>query len=1028
MSRLVSWFTELSYRRAGFVVAAIVLVLVGGSWSATRINQELLPDVQFPIVVVVAQVPDGQPDEVVRNTVAPIEAATSSLPDLQSTQSVVVQGLGVVLLEFDFGVPLDETEDLVNEQLNALQFPEGVETSLLMFDPSTFPVVIATLEGNLSDRELLDLANGTVVPRLNEIDGVGSVDIVGGTIREVAVELDRESLVDAGFSYPQLRDVLAGSNVILPAGAAVGEGGAVPLEAVAVLTSIDDLQEVRIPTPDGESVRLGDIATVSERDSAPTGVNRANGNPSVGIQVTKTQDANTVSVAHEVIAVYDDLAPELPAGVQIDVIEDQAEFIEESVFDMVVKGVIGGVLAIIIVFAFLGSFRSTLVTAVSIPLSILAAIVALEYTGNTLNLMTLGGLTIAIGRVIDDSIVVLESIYRHMAAGENTFTAVTRGAREVTLAIVGATATTAAVFLPLGLVGGIIGELFLPFALAVVLALIASLLVAVTVVPALVRILMSRGVKIESEDRPRERWISHGYRPVLLWSLRHRWATLGVAGVAFIGSLALIPTLPVVFLPDSGENTMTITVPAAAGETRDDVLDRAILVEGLLGAYDVENFQTVITGTSGGFGAVGAVISGDNPNSATISVTLAGSESKEDVAEELRGRFPDEIPGGEDVTVSTADEFAGGNAVDITVSASTAAGVANLEAAATMVEGAITGMDGLTNLRSDVSETVSAIELRIDQPAVVAAGLTVPEVAGSIEQLTASDQVTAIQGEAGQLPVRLEVAAEEPLTVDALESFVIAPGVKLGEVATPVEVQRQASITRIDGRQAASVNAEIVGDNVSAVSADVVSTVDGLDLPAGVEVSHGGIGSDIDEGFANMLFAIVASIVLVYVVMALLFRSWLDPFVILFTLPLAVVGAIVALVVTGSALSINVMLGLLMLVGIVVTNAIVMLEFINMLRHERGFSTYDAIVEGAQVRIRPVLMTALATILALVPLASGFFGAGLISAELGRVVIGGLFSATLLTLIIVPVVYSLVDDARRKFGRASGDSHQPVDA
>jgi len=945
MSRIVAWFTELSYRRAGFVMVAIVLVLGAGTISAMRINQELIPDIEFPLVVVVAQAPEAQPGEVVRSTIAPLETATENLNGLQSSQSTSVQGLGVLLLMFDFGVDLQGVNEEVEALLQSQPIPPEVETSTLLLDPATLPVVMATLEGDASDQELLALAQGRVVPRLREIDGVGTVDVVGGALQQVTVAMDRSA--------------------------------------------------------------------------TPTGVNRSNGTPAVGLQIAKTKEANTVAVAHAVLDAFDELEADLPEGVHIEVVQDQAEFIEESVYDMVLKGVIGGVLAVVIVLVFLGSVRSTLVTAVSIPLSILTAIVALEATGNTLNLMTLGGLTIAIGRVIDDSIVVLESIYRHMAAGERTYTAVTRGAREVTLAIVGATATTAAVFLPLGFVGGIIGELFLPFALAVVFALIASLLAAVTVVPALVRILMSRGVNVHAEAEGRHGALARGYRPVLEWSLRHRLATLGVSAALFVGALALVPTLPLVFLPDTGENSLVVTVPARPAESRDSVLERAIAVEGMLEDYAVESYQTVISGASGGLSALGAVVSGQSPNSATITAAFEPSDPSKKVAEELRERFPVEIEGGGDITVSTGRPGFSTSAVNITVAAESPAAAAALPEAATMVEQILADVDGLTNVSSDVSESVPAIELRIDQQAAVAAGLTPAQIAASVAQLSGGQQVTSVTTAEGVLPVQLRVTTGGILTTDQLASLPLTPDVTLGDVATSVEVMRQTTLTRIDGRPAATVGGEIVADNVSAVSREATEAVDALDLPAGVELSHGGVGSDIEEGFSSMLVAIGASIVLVYLIMAGLFRSWLDPFVILFTLPLAVIGAIAALWITGSSLSINAMLGMLMLVGIVVTNAIVMLEYVTMLRREHGYDVHQALVEGGQTRLRPVLMTALATMLALIPLAAGFGGSGLISAELGRVVIGGLFTSTFLTLLVVPVVYSLMDGIKRRFTRAS---------
>ncbi|MFA5566072.1 MAG: efflux RND transporter permease subunit [Acidimicrobiia bacterium] len=1016
MSRIVGWLTEQSYKRAGLVVLVVLILAGSGTISAKQINQELLPDINLPLVVVVVEAPDMQPGEIVRSAIAPLEAVTAELDGLNTSQSTTTSGLGVVLLMFDFGIDLKETNAAVNEALRGVPLPPSVQTNTLMLDPATLPVVMATLEGDLSDHELLTLANNVVAPKLNRIDGVGSVEIVGGALQQISISLDREALISHGLSYEEVANVLRANNVVLPAGGVVSSSGFTPVDAVMTFSSSDALAAAAVPLPGGGTLSLGDVASIDVIESTPTGVNRSNGKPAVGLQVAKNKSGNTVAVAHDVLDVFDELADSLPAGVNINITQNQADFIEESVFDMVLKGVIGGVLAVLIVLAFLRSGRSTIVTAVSIPFSILTAIVALHLTGNTLNLMTLGGLTIAIGRVIDDSIVVLESIYRHMAAGEETHTAVTRGAREVTLAIVGATATTAAVFLPLGLVGGIIGELFLPFALAVVFALLASLLAAVTVLPALVRLLMSKGVKIhENPDDSRHGRLARMYQPILEWSLRRRGATLGISGVLLVGSLALVPTLPLVFLPDTGENTVVISVPALPGESRDVVLERAISVEGLLADYNVETYETVITGSSGGLGALSAILGGQDPNSATITATFANSNPKGRVAEDLRKRLPEEVEGGENITISTETTGFSTSSVDITISAETPEAATVLPETAAAIEAAIAEIDELVNIHSDISGAVPAIELQIDQQRAADAGFTAEQIAGAVAQLSIGEQVTVIPTENGALPVQLRVVTSQPVTANELASLPLNNEVTLGDVATPTEVARQMVLTRVDGHEAASVGAEIVADDVSAITIKVNEAVDAVQLPDGIKVYQGGVASDLDEGFTNMLLAIGASIILVYGIMAALFRSWLDPFVILFTLPLAVIGAISALWVTGSSLSINAMLGLLMLVGIVVTNAIVMLEYIIMLRTERGYSVHNALVEGAMTRLRPVLMTALATMLALIPLAFGFGGSGLISEELGRVVIGGLFSSTFLTLLVVPVVYSLMDGLKRRF-------------
>ena len=1017
MRRIVTWLTEQSYRKAWLVILSMIVIAGYGAFTFTRVNQELIPDIEFPIMTVIAQSPGMQPEQVAQNVVAPIEAATADLQGLNGTESTSVAGLGVILYIFDFGTSIDDAQASIQESLNQLPLPPDVITSTLAFDPSTLPVLIFDLQGDLSQAQLAAIAQTQIVPEIATLDGVGSVDVTGGAVNEVVITLDRQQLLDRGISYEQVTGTLQANNVILPSGQLLTGETILPIETVAVYRSVEEIEALPLTAQDGTIVPLGELATVENVEGRSVGLARTNGQPSVSIQVVKTASSNTVDVANRAKERLEEIEPNLSDGASISIFFDQAEFITESINGVIEEGIIGGVLAVIIVFLFLWNVRSTLITAVSIPLSVVMAIILLDYFGHSLNIMTLAGLTIAIGRVIDDSIVVLENVYRHMAEGEPSFPAIINGAREVTIAIVGATATTCAVFLPIGLVGGIIGELFLPFALAVVFALLASLLVAVTVVPMLAKYTIAGRVKVEPEKRAGDTRIGRIYTPILTWSLRHRWTTLAIAGLLFVGSLALTPFLNVAFLPDSSENIVTVSVDALPGETQETVLARAIQVEELLDRYDVERYQTTITGASSDIGAIGNIISGNNPNSATMTITLAASEDKQDVADELRQLIADQLPDSENILVSASGgAFSMGGGVAITVSAKDPRAVAELPAFTELLAETVAGVDNVVNVESNIATVQPTIDVLVDPVRAAEAGLMPAQISASLSNISTSQVVTTAQLDTGVVPVRLLMSGGDAQSIEDLEALEIAPGVLLGDVATLTETTKQVTITRVDGSPAAAVTADITSENTGGVSADVQAAVNKLDPPPGVEVLFGGVAGDIDEGFATMFVAILISIVLVYAIMALLFGSWLDPFVILFSLPLAAIGAIVALFVTNTAMSISSLIGILMLVGIVVTNAIVMLEFVIMLRKEQGFSTYDALVTGAQTRLRPILMTAFAAMLALVPLSLGLTEGALIAADLGRTVIGGLFSSTLLTLVVVPVVYSLVDDLKVRFG------------
>ncbi|MGA2285533.1 MAG: efflux RND transporter permease subunit [Dehalococcoidia bacterium] len=1023
MRRVVSWLTEYSFRKALLVLVAVALVIGFGAYTITRVREELMPDVSFPVITVIARSPGDQPQNITDTVITPIESAVSGLPGVRKTSSTAVSGLGVTMLSYNYGTDLNAAETAVKQALADARLGSNVSTSILKFDISMIPIVTFSLEGNLSQAELYQLAQSQVVPNLANLDGVASVSVSGGALSNVVVTLDRQKLLDSGLTYDQVAQALEANNVILPSGQLATGDTVLPVETVAVYKSLDDIRNINVrPTPAAgaptTAARLGDIATVAETSAAPNGASRTDGQPAVSIQVTKAKDANTVQVAHSVTAELDKIEPALPQGASFSVFFDQSTFITSSINGVVRDGLIGGAFAIIIVFLFLANWRTTMVTAVSIPLSVLTAVVLLDRLGYSLNIMTLGGLTIAIGRVIDDSIVVLENIYRHMAKGEKAFNAIVNGAREVSIAITGATATTCAVFLPLGLVGGIIGQLFFSFALAVVFALLASLLVAVTVIPALARFTIAGRVKVRQKAGPGDTPLAKVYTPVLRWALGHRWITLGVAGVMFAGSLALVPTLPIQFLPGSGQKTITVSVDARPGETQDAVLQQAESVEKLLSNFKVDRYQSVINGTAGDLGAVGNVISGKGANSAKITIELAKSgPDKNTVASQLRNLIAKDVPNSDNMSVSAADSSMGTSGISMTVSAASDAAANALPAAAEQVRAAVAAVPNTANVQSDLADAQPTLEVQVDPAKAAAAGLTPQQISGGIANLSSNRTITTADLGQGPIGVTLVVSGGDLNSAETLGALEIARDVRLDSVASIVSVTKQTTITRVDGRPAATISGDITSDNTGKVSQDAQKAVDKLTLPDGISVKAGGIASDINEGFSKMFVAIVVSIVLVYTVMALLFGSLLTPFVILFSLPLALIGAIVALAVTGSALSISSLIGILMLVGIVVTNAIVLLEFVIMLRKERGYSTYDALVEGGQTRVRPIMMTAVAAMLALVPLALGRNQGALIASELGRVVIGGLFTSTLLTLVVVPVVFSLVDGLKMRFSR-----------
>ncbi len=659
----------------------------------------------------------------------------------------------------------------------------------------------------------------------------------------------------------------------------------------------------------------------------------------------------------------------------------------------------------------------------------------MQLTGISLNIMTLGGLAVAVGRVVDDAIVVLENIYRHRALGEDRLKASIRGPREVAGAITAATVTTVCVFLPLGFVGGFVSQFFLPFALTVTFALIASLVCALTVVPVLAFLLI-RDVRpnVDEDGEPKNSFWIRVYTPSIKWALSGRWTKLGVVGVSvalFLLTGLIAPLLPTQFINAGSEKILAITVAPPPGTSSEAVLDRAVEAETILLADPkVTLVQTSIPGEGeAGFQTIIAASSGRPANSARMTVRLEDDVDLTAYTKTLTDELAPIRTDGYDVAVAQAAGFTS-NTLNVIVSGDDTAAVAKANDA---VVAALADDDDLINLKSDLSAGTPEIRVTPDPNKSILVGLTTAQVAQEVRAALVGTTATSVQlpDEDGALAIVVRLDPEQVTSVETLQALPVGTVAKvpLGQIATVEQADAQGSITRIDESPAASITAEIADVDTGAVSQAVQVELDGLQaagaIPDGVDVRLAGVTQQQNEAFGGLFTSMAVAILLVYLVMVLTFNSLVTPFIILFSLPLATIGAFPALYLTGRPIGISALIGFLMLIGIVVTNAIVLLDLVERLR-AHGMSTHDALVEGGRTRVRPILMTAIATMLALVPLAAGFNQGSIIAAELGTVVIGGLFSSTFLTLLVIPVLYSLVDGLRRRASRSPSVASEPT--
>ncbi|MFD6179500.1 MULTISPECIES: efflux RND transporter permease subunit [unclassified Isoptericola] len=1075
---------RLSLANRAVVALATVAILVFGVMSLGSLKQELIPSLELPAGAVVAVYPGASPEVVEERVTEPLEAAAQSVEGIESIGSTASTGSSVTTVQFTYGTDMDAATQRLQTAITRTQsqLPEDVEPQVITGSLDDLPVIqlaAAGADGSVDAAALADTVETVVVPALEDVDDVRSVAVTGGETDQVLVDVDTKKLAKAGLTTDDVASVLKDNGVVLPAGTITDDDVTYSVQAGSSIDSVKELKALPlVVTPDAaaaagasstgdatggttgetgdgtgappaaagqadptatqapqapEPVVLSDVATVKVVPVDATSHSRLDGEPSLGVAITKTPDGNTVDVSHAVQDALDDLKPELAAaGVTTAVVFDQAPFIEESISGLATEGGLGLVFAVLVILVFLMSVRSTLVSAVSIPLSLAATFVVMNLTGYTLNILTLGALTISIGRVVDDAIVVIENIKRHLSYGEEKKAAILTAVREVGGAIAASTICTVAVFAPIAFVSGMVGELFRPFAMTVTIAMLSSLVVALTIVPVLAYWFVktpavpatpeeAEQVREAAEAKERRGLWQRAYVPSLGAALRHPWVTLVIAVAVLGGTLAMVPRLETNFIGDSGQDTVTVTQtfePGASLEAQDAA---ASDVEDALDGVDaVQSVQTTV-GT--GDAAQAAFMGGGSAPKATFSITLDPDADAVAAQDEIRDAVEPLADEGvtTGVSVSGGDSGFGSSTVDLVVRSHDEDGLAT---AAQQVTDAVSGLDGVAEVSNNLSAAQQVVQVDVDRDEAAALGLTETQVSGIVAGAMDPEQ-TVGQVDVGDGPTDVVVkSGDAPATQAEIEDLELptATGmVPLTDVATVEKVDVPTSISRTDGERSATVSVTPETQDVGTLSADITAATDGLDLPAGATVEVGGVAADQADAFADLGLALVAAIAIVYLVMVATFGSLVQPLILLVSVPFAATGALLALLATDTPLGVPALIGVLMLIGIVVSNAIVLIDLINQYR-ERGKTLDDAVHEGARKRLRPIVMTALATIFALTPMAVGITGGGsFISQPLALVVIGGLVSSTLLTLFVVPVIYTLIE-RRKERRRVKRDS------
>ena len=1009
------FITAAAISRRTVTLLAVIILLAGGVFAYNSLQVELFPEIEFPLVVVTTPYPSADPEGVVKDVTVPIERVIEGTEGLENIQSTSFEGNSIVLATFRFGTNMADAESAVENQVSVLNFPDGVEPpEVSRFDPDRIPVVRFSVTSADGTDVAYEVVESRILPELSGIDGILETRVTGEVERQVRVSADPERMLANGVALPQIAAALSENNVTLSAGLVFGEGGSMPVKTVHTLGSVEEVRNLVVSSTPSGAVMLRDVADVELTEGAPASISRTNGKPAINVAVVKDAEANTIEVTQAVRQALDELG-NLPPGVEIVIVADQGPEIQQQIDTLLKEALYGFLFAVGVVFIFmltirptvvrglLTTLRPTVVIALSIPLSIFTGILLMTWQDMTLNFMTLGGLAISVGRVVDDAIVVLENVYRHIQAGRERWRAALDATTEVGPAIFASTLTTIVVFIPLGFIQGLVGAFFLPFALTVVFALAASLVVALTAVPVLGAYLLRPGDLPEGAGEDdiafvNETWMQRAYAPVIRWALGHKAVTIIAAVVLTVASLALLTVIPVTLFPSGGQRYVEINLTLPPGTPPGRTLAEVTQIEG-----EVRDIAEIYTAT------VGATDLGGNSrvpgafNQAGLLIALT-EDAPEDPASVLRERL--QAPGRQlQITELSAGPPAAG--VEISVAGPNYQDIAQVSGE---LVASLSSVDGIVNLNSDISQARQEVAVEVDPSAAAEIGLTSRQVGFQLSQFLVGRVVTTINIDGKGTEVVLSGSREAASSLDKVGGLIIAgPGgtAPLRELAQLTTREGPVTISRTGQQRSASITGDITAEDTQAVGVEIDQKIAELDLPPGVSVTSGGIFADIAEGFQAIFLSMAVGIILMYLVMVGSLGSLRNPFIIITSLPLALIGVMVALAITGRTLGLPAMMGLLLLIGIVVTNAIVLIAFVEQLR-SRGMSVTDALVTGGRVRLRPILMTALTTSFALLPLAAFSGGeGGIISAELATVVIGGLISSTALTLIVVPVVYYL---------------------
>lgn len=1012
-------FSRFSVKKPVTITMMILIVIVLGVVSLSKLQIDLLPQMELPYVMVQTSYQGAGPEEVEKLVTKPLEQTVATVENIEAVISFSNEGSSIVLMQFAFGTDMDDVMLQLRENIDIIEgfLPEGTTSPIVAkMDPNAMPIIQLAVSSKGDIATTQKIAEDIIAPRIERIEGTASAGVSGGLEREVEVMLKEEALKGYNLSTSYIQQMIQAANINLPGGTVQKGNNELTVRTIGEFKSIEEIRNLSIPLTRGGTIRLKDVAEVNFANKDQSSITKLDNKEVVQVSVMKQSDGNTVNVAKLVDKEIEKIKKEYP-DVNIATIFNQADYINFAIDNLVRTATMGGILAIVILLVFLRSFKTTLVIALSIPISIITTFVILFFTDITLNMMTIGGLALGIGMLVDNSIVVLENIYRNRSLGMDRIKASIDGANEVTMAVTASTLTTVAVFIPIVFTGGLAATIFKDFALSIVIALFSSLFVAITLVPMLASKLVS--VKnLESEEAQEKK---HGplvvaYKKVLSWSLKHRLITIATSIGIFIISIVMVASVGAEFFPATDEGMINVTVNLPAGSEIEQVDNTLKEIQSSI--QEIPEVVSVFTQA----GSSGMLSISGGSNTGSLTVILSDLDERErgvkEISDEIRTLSKD-VPGAEISVTESSTMMMGMSAGAISISVK-GDEIETLKNIGDDFKNIIEKVEGTREVTTSYEDGIPQVQIVADRGIASQYGLTTAQIGSAVNNTLAGSSVTKFKVDGNELDVVLKGDNIYGQSMSLLEMLPIptpsGSNVPLSEIAEVKVEEGPISIMRENQTRVLTVSGSVSGRDVQSVSSEIEKLLKEYEMPTGYSYTFGGETEQIQETFTDLAMVMLVAIVLVYMIIAAQFESLIQPLSIMFSVPLALSGGFIGLFVVGLPLNVIGIIGLIILVGIVVNNAIVLVDYINN-RRAKGEDRNAAIMKAGPIRIRPIMMTALTTILGLVPMALGIGEGAELTQSMGVVVIGGLSLSTVLTLVVVPVMYTIFDDISGFFKR-----------